>query len=296
MTDASNDLHHVTREELPALFKYLERHLPHSWTLYATVRESAEGRWTDNSRFYTLGWPDIRAVGLGEPYSTSRVYNYHTKPRTTCVFSPVLQDSRALLTHPGFIDWTQNCMFQATPTELGETIVSLSREHGSRDVMPIRHVCTCMIAQPGDVELRPTPEDVTVRRLTSSDAAFVSENWTHRRAGSDDYVRELVQRFPSVGVFDRDGGCLGYEVGTEYGTMGMLYVKPEARGQGLGSVITTHLAHSYFLDGLPAVVNILAKNLGSVQLHERLGFKPMCGLDLILHVPADKFTGDIFGM
>ena len=63
----------------------------------------------------------------------------------------------------------------------------------------------------------------------------------------------------------------------------MLYVVPEARGQGLGSYITCQLAEKYFQQGLPVVVTVVTDNAPSIKLHERLGFKKMCVVTWICH-------------
>ena len=77
---------------------------------------------------------------------------------------------------------------------------------------------------------------------------------------------------------------MGFEVGNDYGLIGLLYVIPEARGQGLGSYITCQLAEQYHQDALPVVATAKQTNEASLKLHERVGFHKMCVLNYVYHM------------
>ena len=78
---------------------------------------------------------------------------------------------------------------------------------------------------------------------------------------------------------------MAYECHTEYGVMGMLYVAPEVRGQGVGSFLTSKMADLRFQDGgHSAVVQIKEDNSASIRLHQRLGFKVTCRADIVVHL------------
>ncbi|GFR63547.1 hypothetical protein ElyMa_003607900 [Elysia marginata] len=85
----------------------------------------------------------------------------------------------------------------------------------------------------------------------------------------------------------RDGKCVGLEAGTEEGTLGMLHVRQDARGRGLGTVITSHLAHQYFSAGLPVMVVVGAGNESSLRMHTSCGFKEICRADWIFYNIGD---------
>ena len=82
---------------------------------------------------------------------------------------------------------------------------------------------------------------------------------------------------------DKDGKYLGYEFQYEYGNMGMLYVTPEARGQGLGSYITCQLAEKILKPDESVWVTVETFNDKSFKLHENLGFKKICLLEYLFH-------------
>jgi len=276
-------LHLVSSAEMPSLLKWLEERLPHSLKLFGSVRENVLGRWKGLT-FYTLGWPDIRAVGEGIPEEKCDIHDYMTHPRKTSVYAPRTEDARTLLTWPGFLDWSQPIIFQGVSTDIGELIATISKDHCDADDLPDIHKCYVMMAKPGEIVPRSSPGDVTVQRLDyARNAEFASANWPHRSHNSETYLAALLKNLPSVGVFDDKGECLGYECFTDYGTMGMLFVSKEARGRGIGSLITCNLAEQRFKDGHSAVVTVEVWNEPSVKLHERLGFKTVGEVSWVIH-------------
>ncbi|CAL1543223.1 unnamed protein product, partial [Lymnaea stagnalis] len=68
---------------------------------------------------------------------------------------------------------------------------------------------------------------------------------------------------------------------TEFGTLGLLYVTPEARGQGISKAIYSQLANKLFSENLPAAVTVVHDNEVSVKLHEGLGFRVKCTFDIL---------------
>ena len=99
-----------------------------------------------------------------------------------------------------------------------------------------------------------------------------------------------MKNFPSVIALDDTGRYLGFEVSYEFGTMGMLHVVPEARGQGLGSYLTRQLAGKYFDQGLPVLVTVGTDNAESIYLHQKLGFRTISTCDLIFY-KANMMSG-----
>lgn len=67
--------------------------------------------------------------------------------------------------------------------------------------------------------------------------------------------------------------CVSFEMGTEYGCLGMLHTREDYRGQGLAKVVVSHLAQDYFQGKLPAVACVEPANKPSLNLHLSLGFK-----------------------
>lgn len=76
---------------------------------------------------------------------------------------------------------------------------------------------------------------------------------------------------------DRPAACGGVQMfGTEYGEIKRMYVRPEFRGQGFGSVMLDHLADYVRSRG----VRVLRLETGihqaaAIGLYERAGFQPI---------------------
>jgi len=287
-TGAKSNLHKVSDQELPQLQQWLEAHLPESWKIYHQVRENLRGRWV-GIPFYTLSWPDIKAVGEGVPDDTCEARDYYIKPRTMSVYSPSVDDARTLLTHPGFIDWTQPLMLEGLSLNIKELVETLSKERGWKD--PIVYDSYLMTVEKENLTNKTVlPHGITSRRLDFvKDFQFAFENWPYSKPECDTYFKALMKKHPSVGVFDQDGECLGYGMSTEFSTMGMLFVKPEHRGRGLAKHITTTRAEQKFKDDSPAAVTISTTNQTSINLHERLGFKTVCRLDWLEHMKKPHY-------
>jgi len=276
-------LHKVTREELPVLLEYLEQHLPESFVLHATARNTIRGQWSGLT-FYTLGWPDVKAAALGLPDDTCKLREFYATPRKTSVFSPSTDHAHKLLTSPGFMDWSQPAMFLAVSSDMTRVVQEVSRAASADNEVTIVDSCETMQVRPGELTSRPAPPDVTVRRLqTDEDFAWACDHWPHKHEGTDRYTREITQSFPSVVALDNAGRYLGFEVGYDFGFIGMLHVIEEARGQGLGSYITCQLVEKYHQEGQPATVTVGQNNEASLKLHEKLGFKKICVLNYVIH-------------
>uniref|UniRef100_A0A0B6ZQH6 Glycine N-acyltransferase-like protein n=2 Tax=Arion vulgaris TaxID=1028688 RepID=A0A0B6ZQH6_9EUPU len=279
------EIHQVSEHELPILLQWLKEHLPLTWKLYGTLREQLRGKW-QGTTFCTLGWPDILAVGEG-PINEDicKVVGHYTDPRRTTVFAPEPAHARDFLTWPGFIDWSQPVIFHMLSLPVASIIKTLSQQAGcpSPKTIPL----TLLTANSGDIKYRPREHgDVTIRRLDPDrDTEFVLANWEYAGKHTRSYIHELLKCFPSLGVFSRDGTCLGAEMGTEWGFIGMLYVTSSARGRGLGKLLTCRLAEKYFEEDLPAVVVTSVDNTESICLHESLGFQQECQLNLMYHTP-----------
>jgi len=270
-------VHLVTKEELPALFTWLEQHLPQSWKLYATVREILRDKWCGIS-FYTLGWPDIKAVAEGPGDLDDKF------PRKTSIFSPREEDAATLLSLPGFFDWTKPILFMAVAPHLVSLVERFCRVNSLEDDVTRIVPCHAMMAKSGELTSPLPPDDVVIRSLqTKEDIDWGTDNWVYSDEEREDYLADLVKNFPSVVALDKAGNYLGYEVGYEFGAVGMLYVVPGARGQGLGSYITCQLAEKYFQLGLPVVVTVPTNNQASIRLHEKVGFKKMCVVTFMVH-------------
>ncbi|GFO19678.1 glycine n-acyltransferase-like protein [Plakobranchus ocellatus] len=269
-------LHPVTEVELPQIKDWLEQFLPDSLKLYWTVRNMIQGRW-QGSTLVTLGWPDILAVGEGPIPEDSPCYEFHASSRRTSVFSPDPEHLETLLLYPDYLDWSKPIIFQGVNKQNRPVLDKIIEAKGNNC-----HIDTFSILEAGQEELPPrsVPEGLELRALDCDlDIDYITSTRYKTRDGEASYIKELIKRFPSVGLFDENNKCIGLELGKENGTLGMLHVREEFRGCGLGKVITSQLAQKYFRDDLPVTVLVPKDNEVSWRMHTSCGFRKMGDLD-----------------
>lgn len=275
-------LHKVAPSELPALRDWLFQYLPDSRKMYFTVLSIISGKW-QGTTFCTLGWPHILAAGEGVASpEESNCFLYLTDPRTTHVYSPEPSDAEALLLCPGFLDWTQPVFFQAQTKKLRETIKKVSTSKGG-NLIVFANVMVEATAE--EMPPSPVPQGFELRPLDPDrHADYVLGTWPMRRRHTYSYIRELLKRLPSIGLFDKSTGqCAGYELIYEYGAVGMLFVMEEFRGRGFGKVITTNLAQNFFQDGHTVAAWVIKSNKPSMSMHLDSGFREGAGFDFLVH-------------
>ncbi|GFO19673.1 glycine n-acyltransferase [Plakobranchus ocellatus] len=158
-----------------------------------------QGRWW-GSTLVTLGWPGILAVGEGPAPEDSSCYEYHTVPRCTSVFSPDPEHLETLLLYPDYLDWSQPIIFQGVTKKTRPVLDKIIETKGGNcDIEP------CSILEAGQEELppRPVPEGLDLRALDGDlHADYIKSTRPYTRDGETSYIKELIRRFPSVGLFD----------------------------------------------------------------------------------------------
>ncbi len=77
----------------------------------------------------------------------------------------------------------------------------------------------------------------------------------------------------AVGVRKKTGELVGFMLEYEDGSAGMLYVHPDHRGKGIGSVLIRKMAEEILKNREEVFVDIERHNSYSVRLHERCGYR-----------------------
>ncbi|CAG5121529.1 unnamed protein product [Candidula unifasciata] len=281
-------------QDLLKVFEWLKSHLPLSWKLSCMLRETLEGRWKGQTWWVLQRQDSILAVGEGIPDENSEIINYLTKPRCTCYFSPNHVHAEMLLTWPGFIDWSEPCIFEMLSNDNAAVVGAVSKTNNGTDSFPRTIRCIAIVANPGDVKLRPVPRDLTMRDLDPlTDTDLVISTWKYSRAHADEFVRALITHFPSVGLFDQNNRCLGFELTLQDEKTGLLYVYRKVEVVDWAKVIISNLGHKNFALGLPAAALVCLWPMPpSLKMHLDLGSRLLCELPYVLHIPGDKFSGE----
>lgn len=106
-----------------------------------------------------------------------------------------------------------------------------------------------------------------IRPLTLEEADYVSEHYEH---GSRAYIEERIRSGAMFGAFV-DGILAGFAGEHEEGSLGMLFVRPDCRGQGIGQALEAFLVNRHLALGYTPYGQIVAGNEPSCRLQERSG-------------------------
>ncbi len=106
-----------------------------------------------------------------------------------------------------------------------------------------------------------------IRRLSAESLGYVLENY---RYGNREYVEERLKRGQLFGIF-REGRLAGFAGEHEEGSLGMLFVDPACRRQGLGESLEAFLINRHKDMGYTPYGQIMVGNQSSLKMQERLG-------------------------
>lgn len=141
--------------------------------------------------------------------------------------------------------------------------------------------------------------------LRESDAAMVCSHWDMQRLESLASIRNIITTFPSIGVYKRGPSeaeqctknlSVSLEEGKEetlvswtllfrLGWIGSTYTLPQHRRRGLACAATQALALRLQFEGLMPYVLIGDDNEQSIELHEGLGFRKQCAINMVMVEP-----------
>ncbi|XP_059140225.1 uncharacterized protein LOC131928266 [Physella acuta] len=268
----SDELHRVTEQEIPQLLAWLEQDLPQSLSLYGVVREHIRTKWP-GFQFYTIGWPNIQAAATGHVDVNCGCVEYFQSPTVHYLYASDVRSAQFLFSWPGLFDWNKPAIIEYT-----DKLTPGIHDHfrSILSYVPYEETYHTMMALSGDLtkSRRQIPDELIISPLEPKrDAACMNSTWRYTTEHSEKYFEQLILRFPSRGVFDRSGQCLGHVVGTESGTVGVLYVVPEMRRRGLGQMLLRGISEAYFDLDLPCFGYCHVDNVQSLKLFETLGFK-----------------------
>ncbi len=106
-----------------------------------------------------------------------------------------------------------------------------------------------------------------VRPLTMEDAAYVARHYEH---GNSAYLEERIRSGAMFGAY-ADGRLAGFAGEHEEGSIGMLFVHPDCRGQGIGQSLEAFLINRHLALGYTPYGQVVVGNEPSVRLQEKSG-------------------------
>ncbi|RUS89972.1 hypothetical protein EGW08_002239 [Elysia chlorotica] len=210
--------------------------------------------------------------------------DYLNSPRTTAVFSPDPDHLKKLLLWPGFFDWEKTIDFQVVSPEVTHVFQEIAKMKGG-----MLRLSDYTLFEMGKEEPPTFPEGFWVGPLDPDlHTDFVEGRWKYSRKNSNVYIRELLKKFPSAGVFNKHDELVGCTLGNEYGTLAMGHIDEEYRRFGLCAHMVSSVARAYFRDGLPSHALTLPDNTPVKRCCVRSGLKELRLVHWMIYYKGDE--------
>ncbi|XP_041354433.1 glycine N-acyltransferase-like protein 3 [Gigantopelta aegis] len=263
----------LDKTQLPELLDGLEKSLPRSLKVHGDLKALLSGQWPGID-FVVDRWPDFSVVITKyDPTKTKCQYINHW----CSIFCQDENAFKMLLEQPIAVDWSRRIMFDAVDLPLLDILKETIKRIGSRICF---EASTQMLQVTADsLVVVPVPEHLNMKSLESRNEVVetIAANWPYSEPGVEEFIRQMIDTFPSRCLVDKEDNLIGYAIGESW-MLGMLFVKPEYRGRGYGKVIMSQLASVYVRSGDSPVVCIVLDNPVSIKMHEQIGFKVIPGV------------------
>lgn len=211
-------------------------------------------------------WPEFTTALLKQKLPGMHTHNYY-------VFTLVMENLWNLLQNNDIMEW-KNAIFGVYPCALRQILIAAAYKRGFR-MKCSRCIFNIFKFSSSSLKQRRVPENFTVESLTLDMADVIAKNWPGSYIHQDKtmtHIKYLIATYPSVCLYNSKGTPVAYELGQEYGGIGMLYVEPTYRNQGLGKLVTTLLVQKYLERGFVPFVLTSSYNEVSIKLHVNMGF------------------------
>lgn len=150
-----------------------------------------------------------------------------------------------------------------------------------------------------------SPSDIILKPLSESDVPLVNKLWPNRHSGSLFFMHRIRRWNRNIGAYkvqpDGTGEILvGWCLVLHSGALGVLQVREEYQGQGLGKLITAKITQQFATeDNKDTFAYVGVGNESSKNVFERLNFDVIGGIYWLRTFPVGKdesiWTGDVEG-
>ncbi|XP_070569341.1 uncharacterized protein [Ptychodera flava] len=240
------------------------------------MKHVLEGKWT-NYEFVVDSRKELEDISIiGRP---SKEYDLGIS--NVVIYSSDEDHLRYLLRLPGIIDWA-NPRLEIVPNcaEIEPILREIIIENGysfkdstMADIMVLENV-DCLRERSRNIRL---PEDMTLSAVRQEQhIEEISRAWPFGDPTcSPEYIRYMktqILNLPNICVQKNDE-LIAWSLQQFHGAIGNTFVKPEYRGQGLGSLVTTELAKKVLANGMAAYIECESGDDVSKNMHIGVGFK-----------------------
>ncbi|XP_071093388.1 glycine N-acyltransferase-like [Haliotis cracherodii] len=251
-----------------AAMKLRDRH--RSIMVYGLLTKLLRGKW-EGFEIWADSWAEFKSIVV-KPSGEKQMDPYTGK--FYFVDSDDVASMTSLLDDPRIITWNDDINLCVSDT-VWPLVEQRARERGN-----IRWVADAPIytvSRDTLVDIKP-PDGFQEVPMSADAISHVSENWTFKVPGIDQFAQLLVEReYPTVCFRDPTGALAAYAATQFHNLLGMLHVLPAFRGKKLGSAAMSILARKTLAEDAVVGVLVSDNNVVSIHMHTKLGFKPVPG-------------------
>ncbi|XP_021948945.1 uncharacterized protein LOC110846484 isoform X2 [Folsomia candida] len=181
---------------------------------------------------------------------------------------------KTALVTSGVIEWDEPFIFAATDASICNLIQDAVQEATGKDpsagenlmfyASPQYHPLVTQFSVGSTIEVKPL--DV------NDGAKFLVENWPFARTGSHAYVRKLIERNCSSGVYVDNRLVCGAALNGS-GMITMLHTLPEFRHKGYATLCMNYFVQTLFKDNLIPCCTVETTNIASISLQRKIGLQ-----------------------
>jgi len=204
------------------------------------------------------------------------------------IFSP--EEVKKSFLESNLIDWNKAYHFTSLDREISRPFYELScHANGNVTLVIPDYLYYLEVEAAADfaMDSEITHTQVQVKSIESEQGVeFIKQTWKHAASDSDDYLRNMLQRNQSRGVF-LNGEIVSAIVFNGTGFLAMLHTLPEFRRQGFGKLCMRELIGSLGKEGFVPCCTVDIKNTDSQAFQISVGLKKSHIVEYILHCPEN---------
>ena len=171
------------------------------------------------------------------------------------------------------IDWTTDFYFSAIFQPQRPICERASAIHGTLFGDILEHTMVQKTMKNKEINV---PQGYKMGKLDSEEASTVMKAWKFTGHFSEESIKHRVEHsiafHTTVAIRDNDNNLVAYELSSPHGTMGMLFVDPKHRGNGLGSAVVAQLSKELCSEGHYRYCHVGEENPVSIKLHQKCEF------------------------
>ncbi|XP_050398441.1 glycine N-acyltransferase-like protein 2 [Patella vulgata] len=274
------------KEDVSELTEKLRGGFPGSAKIYYVLKNFLRGT-MEGFEVIVDAWPEWQCVIL-RPVNQEAVPGYF-RHYYIC-YAKTVTSLKFFLQRPGVIDWDKPATFTGVPYDILPVIQEVSKKRGGQLPYIEPRFMYCWSKDPP--EIPKIPEGVKLTTLKPEHAKRLRQDWNNVRGGKDldNYFRKVIENFDSSALINAKGELLAYICMQFNGSMAMLHVHADHRGNGYGEIILKSMTHKLASKGEIPYGFVPSKDLLGIQKAQYFGYTwvPQGNMVWVRYIPKPK--------